>query len=77
MSLEGVTRNGGFPARITALAFTFSPYQNSSSPVYLHYRNQRARISLELGRDWTVKSCQELIAALNELEAVKQAALRY
>jgi len=61
----------------TALAATFSPYQNGSSPVYLHYRNQRARVSLELGQDWTVKPCQELIAALNELEAVKQAALRY
>jgi DNA polymerase-3 subunit alpha len=59
------------------LASTFSPYQNGSSPVYLHYRNQRARVSFELGRDWKVKACEELIAALNELEAVKQAALRY
>jgi len=61
----------------TALAATFSPYQNGASPVYLHYRNQRARVNLELGRDWTVKPCEELIAALNELDAVKQAALRY
>jgi len=61
----------------TTLAATFSPYQSGNSPVYLHYRNQRARVSLELGRDWTVKPCEELIAALNELEAVKQAALRY
>jgi hypothetical protein len=30
-----------------------------------------------LGREWTVKPCEELIAALNELEVVKQAALRY
>jgi len=59
------------------LAATFSPYQNGASPVYLHYRNQRARVSLELGRDWTVKPCEELIAALNELDAVKQANLRY
>jgi DNA polymerase-3 subunit alpha len=61
----------------TILAATFSPYQNGSSPVYLHYRNQRARVSLELGRDWGVKPCEELIAALNELGAVKQAAFRY
>ncbi len=61
----------------TTLAATFSPYQNGNSPVYLHYRNQRARVSFELGRDWTVKPCEELVAALNELEAVKQAALRY
>ncbi len=59
------------------LTSTFSPYQNGSSPVYLHYRNQRARVSFELGRDWTVKPCEELIAALNELDAVKQAGFRY
>jgi len=61
----------------TTLAATFSPYQNGASPIYLHYRNQRARVSFELGREWTVKPCEELIAALNELEMVKQAALRY
>ncbi|GMR15498.1 MAG: DNA polymerase III subunit alpha [Gammaproteobacteria bacterium] len=60
-----------------ALAATFSPYQNGSSPVHIHYRNPRARVSLELGQDWTVKPCEELIAALNELEAVQQASLRY
>jgi len=60
-----------------ALAATFSPYQNGSAPVYVHYRNQRARVSLELGHDWTVKPCEELIAALNELDEVKQAGLRY
>ena len=60
-----------------ALAATFSPYQDGASPVYIHYRNQRARVSLELGRDWTVKPCAELIAALNELDAVMQANLRY
>ena len=59
------------------LASTFNPYQNGSAPVFLHYRNQRARVSLELGREWTVKPCEELIAALNELDAVKQAGLRY
>jgi len=60
-----------------ALASTFSPYQNGSAPVYIHYRNQRARVGLELGRDWKVKPCEELVAALNELEIVKLAGLRY
>jgi DNA polymerase-3 subunit alpha len=60
-----------------ALTSTFNPYQNGSAPVYIHYRNQRARASLELGRAWTVKPCEELIAALNELESVKQASLHY
>lgn len=59
------------------LASTFRPYQGGSSPVFLHYRNQRARVTLELGNEWTVKPCEELIAALNELDAVKQAGLRY
>lgn len=61
----------------TTLAATFSPYHHGTSPVFLHYRNQRARVSFELGRDWNVKACEELIAALNELEAVKQAGFRY
>lgn len=59
------------------LAATFSPYQNGSAPVFLHYRNQRARVTLELDRNWNLKPCEELIAALNELDAVKQAGLRY
>ncbi|HEY5775866.1 MAG TPA: DNA polymerase III subunit alpha, partial [Xanthomonadales bacterium] len=61
----------------TALASAFRPYQGGSAPVYLHYRNQRARVTLELGDEWTVKPCEELIAALTELDAVKQAGFRY
>ena len=61
----------------SALASTFSPYQSGNSPVYLHYKNKRARVSLELGQDWTVKPCEELVAALNELDVVAQAGLRY
>ena len=59
------------------LASTFRPYNQGSSPVYIHYRNQRAKATLELGNDWKVKPCEELIAALNELDAVKQAGFRY
>ena len=59
------------------LASAFSPYQNGRSPVYLHYRNKHARVSLELGRDWTVKPCEELVAALNELDAVVRVGFRY
>jgi len=60
-----------------ALESTFRPYQGGSSRVFLHYRNQRARVTFELGNDWTVKPCEELIAALNELEVVNQAGFRY
>jgi DNA polymerase-3 subunit alpha len=59
------------------LEATFAPYRNGRAPVYVHYRNNRARVTLELGRDWHVKPCEELIAALNELEIVKLAGLRY
>ena len=61
----------------STLAATFSPYQSGDSPVFLHYKNKRARVSLELGQEWTVKPCEELIAALNELDVVMQAGLRY
>jgi DNA polymerase-3 subunit alpha len=59
------------------LTATFRPYANGSAPVYLHYRNQRARVTLELGEEWKLKPCEELIAALKELDVVKQAGLRY
>ena len=56
---------------------TFNPYRNGDSPVFIHYRNTRARVSLELGQEWTIKPCEELVAALNELEIVTQAGLRF
>jgi DNA polymerase-3 subunit alpha len=40
-------------------------------------RNQRARAQLELGPGWRVKPCEELVAALNELEAISEARLVY
>jgi len=60
-----------------ALESTFAPYQDGNATVYVDYRNQRARASLELGREWTVKPCEELVAALNELDAVSDARLMY
>ncbi|MGD8383934.1 MAG: DNA polymerase III subunit alpha [Lysobacterales bacterium] len=59
------------------LASVFSPYRGGSSPVFVNYRNPRARVSLELGRDWRVKPCVELVAALNDLDVVRQAGFRY
>ena len=73
----GIAVSGPDAGLCQALAATFRPYRGGSAPVYLHYRNQRARVTLELGEDWTVKPCEELIAALNELDAVKQAGFRY
>jgi DNA polymerase-3 subunit alpha len=60
-----------------SLQSTFMPYRNGSNPVYLDYSNQRARARLELGEEWNVKACEELVAALNELEVVSDARLMY
>jgi DNA polymerase-3 subunit alpha len=60
-----------------SLETTFAPYRNGSAPVYIDYRNDRARARLELGADWTVKPCEELVAALNELDVVSEASLIY
>ena len=44
---------------------------------YLVDRYNRPRARLELGADWRVKPCEELVAALNELDAVSEARLVY
>jgi DNA polymerase-3 subunit alpha len=59
------------------LQSTFVPYQNGSGRVWLDYSNARARARLELGEDWHVKACEELVAALGELEMVSDARLVY
>jgi len=61
----------------SALESTFAPYQDGNASVYVDYRNQRARASMELGSEWTVKPCEELVAALNELDSVSTARLIY
>jgi DNA polymerase-3 subunit alpha len=60
-----------------ALQSTFRPYQNGSGKVWLHYSNPRARAQLELGDEWGVQACEELVAALGELEMVSDARLVY
>jgi len=60
-----------------ALESTFAPYRNGSSKVWVIYNNGRARARLELGEEWQIKPCQELVAALNELDSVRQAQLVY
>ena len=60
-----------------SLQSTFVPYQNGSGQVWLNYSNTRARARLELGEEWNVKACEELVAALGELEVVSDARLVY
>jgi DNA polymerase-3 subunit alpha len=60
-----------------ALQSTFAPYQDGSGQVWLNYSNKRARARLELGEEWNVKACEELVAALGELENVTDVRLVY
>ena len=60
-----------------ALQSVFMPYRHGSAPVYIDYANNRARARLELGEEWNVKACEELVAALADLEAVSDARLVY
>jgi DNA polymerase-3 subunit alpha len=60
-----------------SLQSTFIPYQNGSGQVWLNYSNSRARARLELGEEWNVNACEELVAALGELEMVSDARLVY
>ncbi len=60
-----------------ALQATFVPYQDGSGQVWLNYSNTRARARLELGEEWQVKACEELVAALGERDMVSDARLVY
>ena len=60
-----------------SLQSTFVPYQDGSGQVWLNYSNKRARARLELSEEWNVKACEELVAALGELENVTDARLIY
>ena len=59
------------------LQSTFSPYRHGSGRVWLDYSNARARARLELGEEWNVNACEELVAALDELDVVSEARLVY
>jgi DNA polymerase-3 subunit alpha len=61
----------------SSLQSAFLPYRNGPAPVTIDYSNNRARARLELGEEWNVKPCEELVAALSELDAVTDARLLY
>ena len=60
-----------------ALQAAFMPYQDGSTPVWINYSNSRARARIKLGAEWKLKACEELVAALNDLEQVSDARLIY
>lgn len=59
------------------LQSAFSPYRNGPDKVIIDYANHRARARLELGDDWQVSACEELLAALDGLDAVHDVRLIY
>lgn len=72
-----ISVQGPSEALADQLEATFAPYRGGVGVVWLDYRNQRARVSLELSADWVIKPCEELVAALGELDAVAEARLLY
>ena len=72
---RSIRRNDGDVC--AALKSAFLPYRNGRFPVYVDYANNRARARLELGEEWNVHACEELIAALSDLDAVSDARLVY
>lgn len=60
-----------------ALLMAMKPYSNGQGTVFVDYRNERARASMELGSSWRIKPCEELVAALSMVDAVTDAHLVY
>jgi DNA polymerase-3 subunit alpha len=60
-----------------ALEAAFLPYRKGRARVFIDYSNNRARARLELGSDWSLSPCEELLAALSGLAAVSDACLVY
>jgi len=72
-----VALRGPDAALCAALQSTLLPYRGGSGQVWLDYRNARARARIRLAEEWSVKPCEELVAALGELDAVSDARLVY
>jgi DNA polymerase-3 subunit alpha len=72
-----ISVQGPCAALADELESTFAPYRGGDGQVWVDYRNQRARASLELSGEFGVKACEELVAALGDLESVAEARLIY
>jgi DNA polymerase-3 subunit alpha len=62
---------------VDVLVSTFAPYRGGPHRVFVDYSNGRARAQFELGEEYRLKACDELVAALNQLEQVQGARLLY
>ena len=68
-----ISVQGPLPELDESLAAALKPYRNGLGKVYPDYRNPRARARLELGDQWRVNPCEELVAALSDLPGVTEA----
>ena len=60
-----------------ALESAFLPYRRGTAAVVIDYANARARARLQLGDEWKLKPCEELVAALSEVDGVSEVRLTY
>ncbi len=72
-----IALRGPDPALVDRLVATFAPYRGGHHPVYIEYSNGRARAQFELDEGHRIKACDELVAALSELDSVQGARLLY
>lgn len=72
-----IALRGPDPSLCEALIDTFAPYRGGNHRVFVDYSNGRARARLELGEEYRIRACDELVAALSELEQVQGARLLY
>ncbi len=70
-----ITVQGPVNNLVYELQNSFAPYRKGKAEVIINYRNQRASTRLRLANDWRVKACDEIIAALNELDSISEARL--
>ena len=69
--------NGNTGALDVNLAAALQPYRRGQTPVILRYQNTRAQALVKLGEDWHVAPSAELLAAVNAIEGIAAAKLRY
>ncbi len=59
------------------LAAALRPYRSGQTPVIVRYRNASAQALVRLGEEWQVVPSAELLAAVDGLEGIETARLRY
>ncbi|MDR9453853.1 MAG: DNA polymerase III subunit alpha [Wenzhouxiangella sp.] len=69
--------NGNTSLLDVNLAAALQPYRRGHTPVILRYQNTQAQALVKLGEDWQVAPSAELLAAVNAIDGIDTARLRY